>query len=909
MRKISLVLAGVLASYNCFADLGQITIKSYLDQPLYATIPIYNVAGGDYANLSINLATSDKFKNYGIAYDSDLGLLQFKVINQGSSHYLQITSSRSISAPVLNVLLHYQEDNNDFYRQYTILLNPIQYGANGYQSNTTSPTANRNNPIGIYGKSKQVTKPLSQKYKGAFAMDLKNEFVKSHLSQFNQDNMTFNMKAGDNLYVPAHFIQAIYPKAKLPINQVALALGLANYHDLKDKNYIYESDFSIKLPTPQQIMSIPTELVDAYVWSSDKNVEQNIDMLTKMASKFDSAIEISGDPTIFAQGNSVAAPAAKVNASKVVSSNVVNKPTVAPVSYDEPDLIDEILDYKLEIAGALLALVGILVLLKKRKSKPSKPVDSGKKGGIFNKKKKSKVESDTDNLENDLDILSNPEPVIQIQPRRNVSQSSSQITTQEVKYNQQVADLHAVTNNHRIQNEEISYKPPVKIQEVVKPVVEIEYPASTSPYAVAPVIDDVPEFNHVEEVKEEVHASTVSQAHSNNEVIDTLEQILSLDSSRNDIRLKLFELYINAHATDKANECYSSLNAVLDFDDPLRRSLEELTAQYNFVYHMPNNVMSKATVNAVVESNVKQPEVNLSSISPVASNVSNNSVEYFDMPKSASVEIKVEEPIVNVKHLVEDIPVITTTMSIEPEKAIATPVISAAPVASYEHHASTNSNSQYEFGASINEEEHVVTKIDKDIAGTLEQILSFDTDRDDIRLKLFEMYASARMINQASKYYSELDFRLDIDSPLRISLNSVAMETHFKSSSTTPDSYSLNPSAHSSSGMSFSNSTVSPVNHHDDLNYASGHVMEFSSSNIEPAAHPVVEQHKVVSEDSNPFANTTIEQKMNLATMYYHIDEFVKAKDVLKDIINSPHATYEQKESAMKLMTDYHLNG
>lgn len=906
MRKISLVLAGALASYNCFADLGQITVKSYLDQPLYATIPIYNVAGGDYANLSINLATSDKFKNYGIAYDSDLGLLQFKVINQGSSHYLQITSSRSISAPVLNVLLHYQEDNNDFYRQYTILLNPIQYGANGYQSSTTTPTANRSNPIGIYGKSKPVAKPLSSKYKGAFAMDFKNDYVKSHLSQFNQDDMTFNMKAGDNLYVPARFIQAIYPKAKLPINQVALALGLANYHDLKDKNYIYESDFSIKLPTPQQIMSIPIELVDAYVWSSDKNVEQNIDMLTKIASKFDSSIEISGDPTIFVQNGSASVPTVKVDASKVVSSSsVVKKPVVAPVSYDEPDLIEQILDYKLEIAGALLALVGILVLFKKRKNKPSKTINDDKKGGVFKKKKKSKVEPDSDNLEDDLDILSNPEPVIQIQPRRNVSQSSAQITTQEVKYNQQVADLHAAkSNSNIIQHEEISYKPPVKVQESVKPVIEIEYPASTSPYAVAPVIDDVNEFEHVEEIKEDVHSNTVAQAHSNNEVIDTLEQILSLDSSRNDIRLKLFELYLNVQAIDKANECYSSLNAVLDFDDPLRRSLEELTSQYNFVYRVPNSIVNKATVNVAAESQVQRSDVYSSLESNVVSNVSNNSVDYFEVPKPASAaEIKIEKPVV------EDVPVVKTTLSIQSERSVPESVVAAPTIASHEYN--TNSSSQYEFVEPVSGEEHIVTKIDKDVAGTLEQILSFDTERDDIRLKLFEMYASARMINQASKYYSELDSRLDIDSPLRASLNNLAMETNFKSANATSDSYGK-PHANSHD-LSFSSSTTtisSPVNNHSDLSYYSDRVMEFSSSNIEPSVSPpVVEQHKVVSEDSNPFANTTIDQKMNLATMYYHIDEFVKAKDVLKDIINSPHATYEQKESAMKLMTDYHLNG
>ena len=55
MRKLSLLASLVFASSIASADLGAISVKSFLYQPLKATIPINNVADGDYNNLTINL--------------------------------------------------------------------------------------------------------------------------------------------------------------------------------------------------------------------------------------------------------------------------------------------------------------------------------------------------------------------------------------------------------------------------------------------------------------------------------------------------------------------------------------------------------------------------------------------------------------------------------------------------------------------------------------------------------------------------------------------------------------------------------------------------------------------------------------------------------------------------------------
>lgn len=842
MRKISLVIAGLVASYNCFADLGQISVKSYLDQPLYATIPVYNVAGGDYANLSINLAGGDKFKNYGIAYDSNLGFLQFKVVNQGSSHYLQITSSRSIDTPVLNLLLHYQEDNNDFYRQYTILLNPIQYGANGYAA-TSSGSVGRNNPIAIQGK---VAKRLPPKYRSAFTPNYSNQFVKDHLNQFNKDDMTFNMKAGDSLYIPARFVQLMYPKAKLPINQIILALGLANYHNLRDQNYIYESGTLINLPIPEQIVAIPTDMADAYVWKSDENTEDKLNLLSAAAGKFDKSLQISGDPTLFNNQNVDAGVTvvSKADASKPISSEVsaskevasaVKKPFVAPViNYEEPSILDQVMDYKLELLGVIGVLLGLL-LLRSRKEQLS---------NLFKRKPKRGKTIFDDSIDEIANIqpdfpISKPAPQVKIVEKEVVFEPRkpevAPLPIEAVKAKPiNVAPVQpAVAKSER----EVPVVKPINVMPEIKETPlssaisqlisdEHDEPVVTLDEAFALQDELVLETPAVREELSFDFTTPKTDPIIHDDVIDTLKQILEFDDSRDDIRLKLFELYLGHNAQIGATKYYDELNQGLDIDDPIRAELNKVVNKYNFIV---SGSSSSAVPKAVTNNALETP---LSAI-----NSYNESLSH-----------PVTEPIVE----------------------------------------------QYVHTAPVDTAETISDTLDKDIVDTLEQILLLDPLRHDIRLKLLELYSGAGMPKSAQKYYKQLDDMLDIDDPIRKQLTNISVEHVTK------------PALNS---MEFS-----PVKSHASESYGSSHhefaderVMEFNSSHNKHEDFDVVTPEVSDDREVNPFASASADQQINLATMYYHIEEFAKSRDLLKEVINSATATYEQKESAMKIMADYGL--
>lgn len=974
MRKLPLVLAGLFASYNCFAELGQISVKSYLEQPLYATIPIYNVADGNYANLSINLATADKFKNYGVDYNSDLGALQFKIINQGTSHYLQITSSRSISAPVLNLLLHYQENNNDFYRQYTILLNPIQYGANGYASTTTvNQAGGRNNaiPVGKYAansnvKAAKVTKNTNRKYTGVYAQSFVNPFVKAHLAQFNANDMTFTMKAGDTLYIPARFVQLMYPRAGFPINQVIMAMGLANYHDLRDQNYIYESGETINLPEPAKIAAIPVALADEYVWKSTNSTEDRITLLSQLAKKYDNSIEISGDPTLFNQ-NGTARPnkAIKVNASgmvvKAISSAPVNASGVAkklpitqPMQYEEPSILDQVLDFKLEIAGGLVVFAGLGLLLKRRKPKVQ---DDNDKPTKKDKKKKSKLDNSLSELHGESVQLQAPKKIAeQVQENKRaavVTNETQSFGNQPQKATSDVFKPLNISSSAKavdaadtlLEFNNAATKPASRVEtfgyefnrattvdpeilspkseqilsdttfgikqsvEFIEPEVQQTAPTISLSESFAAVSSDQPTpVASIEVAPVATHADEVIH----DDVIDTLEQILSIDKSRNDIRLKLFELYLAHGANARAGRYYEELDSMLEFDDPLRTNISHIASKYDFKTHAVSDTISFA------EPTVQHNDVIAAPIDSVV-HVHEEEItpdNLMEFAKTGTVEENDSLDFTPVSHSIEPAPAF---VDISPAPA-AVEVAAPTPV------VNTIENMPISINPTHGRFEHpagfVAEKLDKDVTETLEQILSFDETRNDIRLKLFEMYSAADMYVPACKYFVELDEILDSDDPLRATLAELVYKFGFQEGSDLAESTHVTEvsSHHTSQAddheLQFSSaSSLLMQNQLDDAhlvddNYADENVIAFNAvpSVAEISLESFNETKEVEPQPAATPAMTT-EQQINLANMYCQINEQAKALELLKEVINSPVASFEHKDAAMKLILEHKLHG
>ncbi len=118
---VSLVLAsgGVRA-----LGLGDIEMRSALNQPMNAEIRLTSVAPGEADGMIVKLASPDAFARAGIERTTALTDLRFSVDQGGGTPVIRISSSRPVVEPFLNFLLEVDWPSGRMVREYTVLLDP-----------------------------------------------------------------------------------------------------------------------------------------------------------------------------------------------------------------------------------------------------------------------------------------------------------------------------------------------------------------------------------------------------------------------------------------------------------------------------------------------------------------------------------------------------------------------------------------------------------------------------------------------------------------------------------------------------------------------------------------------------------------------------------------------------------------
>lgn len=133
MRKsvtgIVLVVAAVLLvpviSYA--AGLGKLTVRSALGQPLDAEIEIVSLRPGEEDSFLARLASREAFRQAGIDFSPALASARFSIERRGGKSLIRITTTQPVNDPFLNVLVELQWPNGRLAREYTVLVDPIEY--------------------------------------------------------------------------------------------------------------------------------------------------------------------------------------------------------------------------------------------------------------------------------------------------------------------------------------------------------------------------------------------------------------------------------------------------------------------------------------------------------------------------------------------------------------------------------------------------------------------------------------------------------------------------------------------------------------------------------------------------------------------------------------------------------------
>ena len=131
VRKLVLAIAAASALTSGMAQalgLGEVTLKSALNQPLVAEIELLEVRDLASDELIPTLASPEEFTKAGVDRQYFLTDLKFTpVLKPSGKSVIRITSSKPVREPYLNFLVEVLWPNGRLLREYTVLLDPPLY--------------------------------------------------------------------------------------------------------------------------------------------------------------------------------------------------------------------------------------------------------------------------------------------------------------------------------------------------------------------------------------------------------------------------------------------------------------------------------------------------------------------------------------------------------------------------------------------------------------------------------------------------------------------------------------------------------------------------------------------------------------------------------------------------------------
>ncbi|SQF97608.1 LysM domain-containing protein [Paucimonas lemoignei] len=163
VRKLVLAIAAASALSSGMAQalgLGELSVKSTLNQPLVAEIELTEAQGLNPAQVVPSLATTADFAQAGITRQAFLNDLTFTpVINASGKSVLRITSTRPVREPFVKFLVQVLWPNGRLLREYSLLLDPPKYSPEAAAAATAA--ANPAAPAQLPSTAPATTEPAT----------------------------------------------------------------------------------------------------------------------------------------------------------------------------------------------------------------------------------------------------------------------------------------------------------------------------------------------------------------------------------------------------------------------------------------------------------------------------------------------------------------------------------------------------------------------------------------------------------------------------------------------------------------------------------------------------------------------------------------------------------------------------
>lgn len=133
------LLAGLIPLTAGALGLGEITLRSALNQPFVAEIPVTSESAEELNSLSVQLAPAATFERFGLDRPRFLDNLSFQVQREGSRAVVRVTSTQPVSEPFISLLVDVAWPQGRLLREYTVLLDPPAFTGGSESSRSPAP--------------------------------------------------------------------------------------------------------------------------------------------------------------------------------------------------------------------------------------------------------------------------------------------------------------------------------------------------------------------------------------------------------------------------------------------------------------------------------------------------------------------------------------------------------------------------------------------------------------------------------------------------------------------------------------------------------------------------------------------------------------------------------------------------
>lgn len=163
--RTAVAAALLLAAGNSWAlGLGQIQVKSKLNQPLLAEIPIISTTPGELAALKARLASPDTFRRVGLAPPSGAAAdLQFSLgSNAKGQPIIRVTTLKPVEQSMVDFLIEVDWGNGRLVREYTALVGTPTTASAPVQASVQLAQASASNQVQRPVIAAPVAAPVSE---------------------------------------------------------------------------------------------------------------------------------------------------------------------------------------------------------------------------------------------------------------------------------------------------------------------------------------------------------------------------------------------------------------------------------------------------------------------------------------------------------------------------------------------------------------------------------------------------------------------------------------------------------------------------------------------------------------------------------------------------------------------------